>query len=49
MSFRKTLALLREAKWEKAANELLDSRYASQVGYRAVEVAAMIRGAADDA
>jgi lysozyme len=43
MQFKKTLAFLKECKWEKAANELLDSRYASQVGYRAVEVAQMIR------
>jgi lysozyme len=49
MSFKKTLAYLREGKWEKAANELLDSRYATQVGYRAVEVAAMIRGASENA
>ena len=43
MQFRKTLAFLRDGKYEKAANELLDSRYATQVGYRAIEIAAMIR------
>jgi lysozyme len=45
MQFKKTLSFLREGKYEKAANELLDSRYASQVGYRALEVAEMIRSA----
>ena len=43
LQFKKTLSYLRDAKYEKAANELLDSRYASQVGYRALEVAQMIR------
>ena len=43
LQFKKTLSLIQEGKYSKAANELLDSRYASQVGYRAVEVAQMIR------
>ena len=47
MQFRKTLGLLREHKFTKAANELLDSRYATQVGYRALEVAEMIRSCDD--
>jgi lysozyme len=47
MQFRKTLILLRDGAWDRAADELLDSRYATQVGYRAVEVADMIRSAAD--
>lgn len=47
MQFRKTLIHLRNAKWEEAAVELLDSRYATQVGRRANEVADMIRSAAD--
>ena len=46
LQFKKTLAYLREGKYKKASNELLDSRYANQVGYRAVEVAQMIRSAA---
>ena len=45
LQFKKTLAYIREGKYKKASNELLDSRYANQVGYRAVEVAAMIRSA----
>lgn len=43
MQFKKTLAYLRSGDYKKAADELLDSRYASQVGYRALEVAQMIR------
>ena len=44
LQFKRTLTYLRHGQREKAANELLDSRYATQVGYRAVEVAAMIKG-----
>jgi lysozyme len=44
LQFKKTLAYLKDGKREKAANELLNSRYATQVGYRAIEVAAMIKG-----
>ena len=47
LQFKKTLGLLREHKFTKAANELLDSRYATQVGYRALEVAEMIRSCDD--
>ena len=45
MQFKKTLALLREGNFESAADELLDSRYAEQVGRRALEIADMIRTA----
>jgi|TARA_R110000782_G_C14661813_1_gene397936 lysozyme len=45
MQFKKTLALLREGDFESAADELLDSRYAEQVGRRALEIADMIRTA----
>jgi lysozyme len=48
LQFKKTLAYLKSGKYERAANEVLDSRYASQVGYRALEVAEMIRSAEDD-
>jgi len=47
MQFKKTLAYLRSGDYKKAADELLDSRYASQVGYRALEVAQMIRSCED--
>ena len=36
LSFRKTLALCQLGEWEKAAAELLRSRYAKQVGRRAI-------------
>jgi|TARA_B110000093_G_C12824299_1_gene348296 lysozyme len=45
MQFKKTLAYLRDGNFEAAADELLDSRYAEQVGRRADEVADMIRTA----
>ena len=45
MQFRNTLAYLRDGEFESAADELLDSRYAEQVGHRALEVADMIRTA----
>ena len=36
LSFRKTLAFCELGEWERAASELLDSRYARQVGRRAI-------------
>lgn len=45
MQFRNTLAYLRDGEFGSAADELLDSRYAEQVGHRALEVADMIRTA----
>jgi lysozyme len=45
MQFKKTLAYLRDGNFEAAADELLDSRYAEQVGRRADEGADMIRTA----
>ena len=48
MQFKKTLAYLKDRDYKKAADELLDSRYASQVGYRALQVAQMIRSCEDD-
>ena len=45
MQFKKTLSYLRDGDFEAAADELLDSRYAEQVGRRADEVAEMIRSA----
>jgi lysozyme len=43
MQFKKTLALIQEGKFVKAGNEALNSKWASQVGYRSVEVAALIK------
>lgn len=42
-SFKKMLAALEEGDYETAAQELLDSRYARQVGQRAHENAAMLK------
>lgn len=36
MSFRKTRAYMELGEWEKAASEILDSKYAVQVGRRAI-------------
>ena len=43
MAFKQTFGFLREGMYEKAADELLESRYANQVGQRAIDVANMIR------
>ena len=48
MAFKKTFGYLREGMFDKAADELLDSRYANQVGQRAIDVANMIREGAED-
>ena len=48
MAFKKTFGYLREGMFDKAADELLDSRYANQVGQRAIDVAHMIREGAED-
>ena len=47
MAFKKTFGFLREGLYEKAADELLESRYANQVGQRAIDVANMIREGAE--
>jgi lysozyme len=36
MSFRKTRAYMQMGEWEKAGDELLNSKYAEQVGRRAI-------------
>jgi len=41
--FVKALAFLKEKQFDKAANEFLNSRWAKQVGQRAVEVTDQIR------
>ena len=48
LQFKKTLAYLKQGKYRKAGNECLDSRWATQVGYRAVEVAALIKQGDND-
>jgi lysozyme len=43
--FKKMLAAIRARHWSLAADELMDSRYAEQVGDRAVELAGILRSA----
>jgi lysozyme len=42
MQFKKTIAFLESEDWENAATEMLNSKWAKQVGKRALELAAMI-------
>ncbi len=44
MKFKKMWAAIEVGEWNKAAAEMLDSRWARQVGYRAVELAEVMRG-----
>lgn len=46
LEFRRFLAAVRAGEWQTAAVEMLDSRWAEQVGYRAQELADVIRGQA---
>ena len=43
LEFKQMLAALRVGNWDKAADDLLDSLYAQQVGDRAVRLANQIR------
>lgn len=43
LTFRRMLGALAERDWDRAAAEMLDSRWASQVGSRAVELAELMR------
>ena len=43
LTFKKTLTLIGEAKYELAAKEMLNSKWARQVGYRAEELAEQMR------
>jgi len=43
MQFKKMLMHLRDRNFSKAADEVLNSRYATQVGKRAMDVATMIK------
>lgn len=43
LGFRNAMAAMAEGDYEKAADEFLDSRWATQVGRRAIEVTNMIR------
>ena len=39
----KTFAAIQNEDWEKAANEMLDSKWAKQVGQRAIRLSQMMR------
>ena len=41
--FRKAIAAIKAQDWDEAARQMLDSQWASQVGRRARELAAMMR------
>ena len=43
LDFKDTLRHLQAGAWEAAAREMLDSRWASQVGQRAIRIAEMVR------
>lgn len=43
LSFRKLIAALRVSDFDWAANEILSSKYAKQVGQRAIDIANIIR------
>ena len=43
LKFKKALAAAEEHNWDEAADEFMNSRWAKQVGKRAVEICAMIR------
>ena len=42
--FRRMWAAIHAEAWDRAADEMLDSKWAGQVGNRAVELAAVMRG-----
>lgn len=45
MGFKKTISLLKEKKWEEASKEILNSKWASQVGLRSTRIANLIKQA----
>lgn len=46
LSFKKTLAAIKEDSYDKAAKEMLDSKWAVQVGNRATELSDIVRSCA---
>ena len=46
LNFKKTIGLLRDAKYLEAADEILDSKWSKQVGQRSHDLADMIRSCA---
>lgn len=47
LQFRRMIAALERGDYENAADQMLDSRWAEQVGYRAVRLAEMMRSGRD--
>ena len=43
LTFKRMIQAIKEKNWDKAANELLDSKYAAQVGQRAINNANFLR------
>ncbi len=43
LGFNNTLSFIAASDWERAANGMLASKWAKQVGYRAIELAEMMR------
>ena len=43
LTFKKMIQAIKEKDWDKAADELLDSKYANQVGQRAINNANFLR------
>ena len=43
LTFKRMIQAIKEKNWDKAANELLDSKYATQVGQRAINNANFVR------
>ena len=43
MGFKRMIAAICEENWELTAEEMLDSKWAKQVGQRAIELAEMVR------
>lgn len=48
LGFRNTLRAVREGRWEDAAEGMLQSKWARQVGARATRLAAVMRGGAGE-
>ena len=43
IGFKNTIAAIRNKEWDKAADNMLQSKWAEQVGHRALELAEMMR------
>ena len=43
LTFKRMIQAIKEKNWDKAANELLDSKYATQVGQRAINNANFLK------